>query len=105
MQLSSGGDTYVFSGYQYDWMGVFEPGPAFPPANVCANTLGAAGNTALVGLVYAPSASVGVISQYTFEASGVGGVIAASMSFTGSLPSVVFSSAYAPVPPPGRLTG
>lgn len=105
MLLGNGGDTYVFSGYQYDWMGVFEPGPASPPANVCANTLGAAGNTALVGLVYVPSASVSVTSPYTFEASGVGGVIAASMSFTGSLPSVVFSPAYAPVPPPGRLTG
>lgn len=105
MLLGNGGDTYVFSGYQYDWMGVFEPGPASPPANVCANTLGAAGNTALVGLVYVPSASVSVTSPYTFEASGVGGVIAASISFTGSLPSVVFSPAYAPVPPPGRLTG
>jgi Flp pilus assembly protein TadG len=105
MVLGNGGDTYVFSGYQYDWMGVFEPGPASPPANVCANTLGATGNTALVGLVYAPSASVSVTSPYTFEASGVGGVIAASMSFTGSLPRVVFSSAFAPVPPAGTLTG
>lgn len=104
MTFGNGGDTYAFSGYQYNWMSVFEPGPASPPANTCANTLGAAGNTALIGLVYAPSASLSVTSTYTFEAAGVGGVLAASLSFIGTLPSITFSSSYALVPPASRLT-
>jgi len=105
MTLGNGADTYAFTGYQYNWMSVFEPGPASPPANTCANTLGAAGNTALIGLVYAPSASLSITSPYTFEAAGVGGVIAASLSFSNGLPNINYSSSYAPVPPASRLTG
>jgi hypothetical protein len=92
------GDTYVFSGYQYNWMAVFEP-----PANTCPNTLGANGNSAYVGLVYTPAASIAVPSSYSFEVGGTGGVIANTITFTGSLPAINFSSAYAPVPSATRL--
>lgn len=104
LSTGNGGDTYVFSGYQYNWISVFEPGPGAPPANTCSNVLGAAGNSALIGLVYAPSAYVGVRSTYTFEAAGTGGVIADSVGFTGTMPSIVYNADYAPVPPAGRLT-
>jgi Flp pilus assembly protein TadG len=97
-------DTYLFSGYQYNWVMVFEPGPGSPPANNCANVLGAAGNTAFIGLVYAPSAYIGVISPDIFEAIGTGGLIADSLGFSGSLPGLTYSSMYAPVPPASRLT-
>jgi len=96
---NNGGDIYVFSGYQFNWIGVYEP-----PSNVCTNTLGAASNSAFVGLVFAPSAAINVTSAYTFEAAGVGGVIAASISFSGSLPAITYDAGYAPVPPASRLT-
>jgi len=95
---TNAGDTYVFSGYQYNWLSVYEP-----PSNLCANSFGAAGNSAYIGLVYAPSASVSVTSAYVAEAAGTGGVIAASFSFSGTLPAIVYSPSYAPVPPAARL--
>src|SRR5438477_2376212 len=99
LNTNNGGDTYVYSGYQYNWVAVYEP-----LANGCANTLGAKSNSAYIGLVYCPGASIAITSQYTFEAGGVGGVIADTISFSGSLPSMSYSSSYAPVPQAGRIT-
>ena len=96
---SNSADTYVFSGYQYNWVAVFEP-----PANTCSNTLGAASNSAYVGLVYVPAATAGVTSPYTFESAGMGGLIAGKVTFTGTMPSVTYNANYAPVPPASRLT-
>jgi Flp pilus assembly protein TadG len=92
------GDTYVFSGYQYDWVSMYEPA-----ANGCANTLGAASNTALVGLVYTPGASMTVSSPFTFEVAATGGLIAGTVTFNGTLPSITYGAAYAPVPFAARL--
>jgi hypothetical protein len=98
---TTSGDTYVFSGFQYNWLSAYEP-----PANACSsNTLGGAANSAYVGLVYAPSAAVSVTSAYSFEVAGTGGVMASTVSFTGALPSINYSGSYAPVPPASRLTG
>ena len=98
---TTSGDTYVFSGYQYDWLSVYEPA-----ANAClSNALGGVANSAYVGLVYTPSAAVSITSAYSFEVAGTGGVTANTVSFTGSLPSITYSASYAPVPPASRLTG
>ena len=98
---TTSGDTYLFSGFQYDWLSAYEP-----PANACSsNTLGGAANSAYVGLVYAPSAAVAVTSAYSFEVAGTGGVMASTVSFTGALPTITYSASYAPVPPASRLTG
>lgn len=94
-----GGDTYIFTGEQYNWMSVFQP-----QANSCVNTLGAESNSAYVGLVYAPSATINITSPYSFVAR-TGGMIANRVGFSGTLPSIAFSWAYAPVPPASRLTG
>ena len=94
----NGGDTYVFSGEQYNWVGVYSA-----QSNVCVHILGAAGNSAYIGLVYAPSATINITSPYVFEA-GTGGVIANRVGFSGMLPSIAFNWAYAPVPPASRLT-
>jgi hypothetical protein len=93
-------DTYVFSGYQYNWISVYEP-----PANSCSNSLGASGNSAFIGLVYAPGATLGVASPYTFEAAGTGGIMANFVAFTGTMPAITFSASYAPVPPASRIAG
>lgn len=95
----NGGDTYVFSGQQYDWMSVYEP-----PGSVCTNTFGAATNSAYVGLVYTPSAQDLVTSGVAFESSGAGGMIADRFAFSGSMPRLVFNASYAPVPPASRIT-
>jgi len=100
-------DTYLFSGYQYNWVSVFEPGPGSPPANTCSsypNGLGAAGNSAYVGLVYAPSAPINVNSPYTFEGPGTGGVIADTVAFNSTPPSINYNSIYAPAAPASRIT-
>ncbi len=103
---TNGGDTYVFSGYQYNWMSLYEPGAGSPPANRCANVLGASGNTAFVGLVYAPTASISVTSPSTFQVAATGGMIADTLSFSGFLfPTITYGAGYAPVPPASRLTG
>lgn len=100
VSLGNNGDTYIFSGYQYNWVAVYEP-----PSNACgANSLGAHGNSAMIGLVYAPSASFSVTSAYVEEAAGVGGLMADTLTFTGTMPSITYSSAYAPVPPAARIT-
>jgi Flp pilus assembly protein TadG len=100
MSTTNSGDTFVFSGYQYNWMSVYQPS-----VNGCALTLGANGNSAYVGLVYAPAASLSVPSGFAFEAAGMGGVIARLITFSGTLPTINYSRAYAPVAPASRLTG
>ncbi|HYS97906.1 MAG TPA: pilus assembly protein TadG-related protein [Candidatus Dormibacteraeota bacterium] len=98
LTTGNGADTYLFSGYQYNWVSIYEPA-----ANTCSNTLGAMSNSAFIGLVYCPSASISVTSQYVSEAR-TGGMIANTISFTGSLPAMSFSANYAPVPPASRIT-
>jgi hypothetical protein len=102
---TNGGDNFVFTGYQYNWVVTYEPGAANPPANACSNVMGAAGNSAYIGLVYLPSASLSVPSSAGFRAKATGGVIASTITFNGVLPIIVGSAAYMPVPPAARLVG
>jgi Flp pilus assembly protein TadG len=101
---SNGGDTFIFSGYQYDWLVVYEPGRGNPPANNCPGLIGAAGNSAYVGLVYMPASAVVIPSAYGFE-DGSGGLIANTLTFNGSMPTINLNAGFAPVPPATKLTG
>jgi hypothetical protein len=105
LNATNGGDNYVFSGYQYNWVSVYEPGALSPPLNNCANYLGANGNSAFIGLFYAPGASITVASPYAFESSGTGGLIADTFTFNNAMPTIAYSSNYAPGPPATRLVG
>jgi hypothetical protein len=105
LNLSNSSDTYIFSGYQYNWLSVFEPGAGSAPANTCANSLGANGNSAFIGLLYLPTASASVVSPYTFEAAGVGGLIADKVTFSGGMPGITWNANYSPGPPATRLIG
>ena len=100
----NGGDNYVFSGYQFNWMAIYEPGQNNPPANTCANVMGASTSSAYIGLVYVPAASMNIPTSSGFRVEATGGVIADTITFTGQLPLISGSSAYAPVPPAARLT-
>ena len=101
----NGGDSYLFSGYQYNWVSLYEPGPANPPANGCTNIFGAGSNSAYIGLIYMPSARASITSGAAFESPGAGGIIADSFVFSSSMPRLAYSATYAPVPPASRLTG
>jgi len=102
---TSRGDNYFFSGYQYNWIALYEPGPAYPPANTCSNTLGAASDSAFIGLVYTPSAAISVQKASTFRTDEVGGVIADTLTFSGQLPTIIGDTGeYGPAPQASRLT-
>jgi Flp pilus assembly protein TadG len=98
LSTTTRGDTYTFSGYQYDWVALYQA-----RGNSCAVQLGGSQGSAYVGLVYAPSAPLTVSTAFAFETSESGGVIADTLTFTGLLPFVVFNAAYAPVPFAARL--
>lgn len=92
------GDIYIFSGYQYNWISVYEP-----PGNTCTNTLGASSNSAYIGLFYGPAAGVNITSPNVFDSPATGGVMAGAVTLTGTLPAITQSASYAPVPPAARL--
>lgn len=103
---SSAGDNYFFSGYHYNWMALYEPGAANPPANTCSNTLGAATDSAFIGLIYTPSAAITVQKASAFRTDEDGGLIADTITFTGQLPTIIGDPGdYGPVPPAARLIG
>ncbi|MHB8588225.1 MAG: pilus assembly protein TadG-related protein [Candidatus Dormibacteraceae bacterium] len=101
---TSAGDDYLFSGYQYNWMVLYEPGAANPPANTCTNILGAATDSAFIGLIYTPSAAIRVQKASSFKTDEGGGVIADTLTFGGQLPTIIGDTAdYGPVPQASRL--
>jgi hypothetical protein len=103
---SSAGDNVIFSGYQYNWIALYEPGVGNPPANTCGNILGAATDSAFIGLVYTPSADITVQKASAFRTDEVGGVIANTLTFSGQLSTILGDAAeYGPVPPAAKLTG
>lgn len=100
----NGGDNYVFSGYQFNWMAVYEPGlSAAETPNTCANVMGASTASAYIGLVYVPAASLNIPTSSGFRTDATGGVIADTITFTGVLPTMTGNAAYMPVPPAARL--
>jgi hypothetical protein len=104
LNAGSGGDNYLFSGYQYNWMVVYEPGAGNPPANTCANLMAAATDSAFIGLVYTPAASISIQKASTFRTDESGGVMASTLTFTGQLPTIIGDPRdYGPVPPATRL--
>jgi Flp pilus assembly protein TadG len=102
----NGGDNYVFSGYQFNWMAIYEPGLyAAETANTCANVMGASTASAYIGLVYMPAASLNVPTSNGFRTDATGGVIADTITFTGVLPTMTGIADFMPVPPAARLVG
>jgi len=104
LNAGSGGDNYIFGGYQYNWLVVYEPGNGNPPANTCANSMGAATDSAFIGLVYAPASSITITKASTFRTDESGGIIANTITFNGQLPAILFDPDYTPIPPATRIT-
>ena len=80
-------------------MSVYEP-----VANSCTNSIGASSNSAYVGLIYAPGATVNITSAYVWEVAATAGVMAGAVNFTGTLPTLAYGAGYAPVPAAARIT-
>lgn len=100
----NGGDNYVFSGYQFNWMAIYEPGfRAAETPNTCPNVMGASTASAYIGLVYMPAASLNIPTSMGFRTEATGGVIADRITFTGALPTLTGDANYMPVPPAARL--
>jgi hypothetical protein len=103
---TASGDNVIFSGYQYNWMALYEPGAGNPPSNTCSNFMGAATDSAFIGLVYTPMAGITVNKASAFRTDEGGGVIAYTLTFGGQLPTIIGDAAdYGPVPPGAKLTG
>jgi hypothetical protein len=85
LNLQGGGDIYVFSGYQYLRILLYEPGPEQqPPANTCSNNVAGSGITSLIGIFYVPAANVTIVGNSSYLATIAGGVIAWTASVKGN---------------------
>jgi hypothetical protein len=85
LNLQGGGDIYVFSGYQYQRVLLFEPGPEqAPPANTCPNNVAGHGLTSLIGIFYLPAASVVITGNSAYFATIAGGVISWTATVQGN---------------------
>ncbi len=99
--VTSGGDAFLFSGYQYNWVLNHEP-----LATTCSNTWQGRFNSAPIGMSYTPGASFRFSGSNASETRSFGGVVAASILVqnAGTL-GLYFNDGYAPRPPGTRLTG
>ena len=86
LDLHGKGDIYIFSGYQYSRVVLFEPGPeqsSLP--NTCGtNNVNGNGFTSLIGIFYMPAASVTINGNSAYRATIAGGVVAWTASVIGS---------------------
>jgi Flp pilus assembly protein TadG len=85
LDLQGGGDIYVYSGYQYQRVLFYEPGPEqAPPPNTCSNEVAGHGLTSLIGIFYIPAANVTIIGNSSYLATIAGGVVAWTASVQGN---------------------
>ncbi len=85
LNLQGGGDMYVYSGYQYQRILLFEPGPQQPaPPNTCPNNVAGHGVTSLTGIFYTPAASITIVGSSNYLATIAGGVIAWTATVRGN---------------------
>ena len=80
------GDMYLFSGYQYQRVVLFEPGPeqSSQPNTCSGNKVNGAGFTSLIGIFYMPAASITINGNSAYQATIAGGVIAWTASVIGT---------------------
>jgi Flp pilus assembly protein TadG len=99
--VSSLGDAFLFSGYQYNWVLNYEP-----PATTCSNTWQGRFNSAPIGMSYTPGAGIRLVGNNATQTRSFGGMVGATIlvQSAGAL-FVYFNSSYAPRPPGTRLTG
>jgi hypothetical protein len=103
------GATYVFSGYQFNWIVLFAPGntpytPGSAPApNSCSgNKLTGSSSTTFIGSIYLPAGSITINGNN--RAPVAGQVIAYNALIDGSAGvAIIYNPLVAPAPPAARL--
>ena len=101
------GSTYVFSGYQYNWIVLFAPGNTPPPSpptpNSCSgNLLNGNSTTTFIGTIYLPTGSITINGSN--RAPVAGQVIVYNALIDGSAGVAInYNPAVAPAPPAARL--
>ncbi len=85
VNLHGRADIYLFSGYQYSRVVLFEPGPEQSSSpNTCSNIINGGGYTSFIGIFYVPAANVQINGGNTYRATIAGGVIAWTVTITGN---------------------
>ena len=86
LNLRGQGDIYVFSGYQYSRVVLYQPGPEQSSVpNTCGNNkVNGNGFTSLIGILYLPAASVTINGNSAYQATIAGGVIAWTATIIGN---------------------
>jgi hypothetical protein len=85
LNLQGGGDIFIYSGYQFQRILVYEPGPEQPaPPNTCSNNVAGHGITSLIGIFYMPAAGVTIIGSSSYLATIAGGVISWTATIKGN---------------------
>jgi len=109
LNQQGGGSTFVFSGFQYNWIVVFAPGNTKPPdpptPNSCSgNSLAGNSTTAFIGTIYMPTGSITINGGNAAAAPVAGQVIAYNALIDGSAGvAIAFNPDVAPAPPAARL--
>jgi Flp pilus assembly protein TadG len=104
-----GGGTFVYSGYQYNWIVIFAPGntpPPNPPTpnNCTGNNLSGNSTTTFIGTIYMPTASITINGGNAAAAPVAGQVIVYTALIDGSSGVAIgFNPDVAPAPPTARL--
>jgi Flp pilus assembly protein TadG len=93
LDLHGKGDIYLFSGYQYQRVVLFEPGPeqSSQPNTCSSNIVNGNGFTSLIGIVYLPAASVTINGNSAYHATIAGGLIAWTASVIGTGNVAIFA--------------
>jgi len=85
LNLQGGGDIWIYTGYQYQRILVFEPGPQQPaPPNTCPNNVAGHGITSLIGIFYAPAADTTIVGSSSYLATIAGGLISWTATIKGN---------------------
>ena len=86
LDLHATGDVYIYSGYQFQRVVLFLPGPEqSPQPNTCTtNKVNGGAFTSLVGIFYMPAATVTINGGSQYQATIAGGVIAWTATITGN---------------------
>jgi hypothetical protein len=99
--VQSSGDSFIFSGPQFNWVAIYEPA-----STSCTNTLNALYNSGFEGMFYAPGASLTFSSQLALQTPAVGGIAVRALNISGaSNLTISYDPDYAPFVPAARLTG
>ncbi len=85
LDLEGGGSDYLYSGYQFGRILLYEPGALqSPPANTCPNNVTGGNLTSLLGIFYIPGASMTIAGNSSYYATIAGGLIAWTATIQGS---------------------